>query len=452
LLFFRLSFKEGPRLIATLNEKDLDFTCLTAETIVNHFEGITASLTTKQGFCDLSKEFQWLGANSLEITPRCYDLGNSSHRDAFIDDFRLCAAKIVLQDYLDRRVRSILDHQTLTMTAADKTRTTTPMNDAEKFSLLAITWNVRVKVFGEWPEVDISRHFRDKTTALTDKEWHVVLCASYDIVPKSREDHLELMQILFGFHKLHNPMIHRCLFRGLSPHDHQIISTLRVWSRCPNQKQYFSDGHRNVWIVKSPDTSCGVGMRISYKLDEILALEKKMNGRVVQKYIETPLLAPSTTQLTSSLYAKLLYHGPNGILDRPPTESKFDMRVWVLVTNLMPLQASVYPTVYARRCGSHYNTSVDSLSDHMIHLTNYTLQKKVEKPVNIFNNVNQPVDSDNDSVSVKRLRDLCRDSLSTETSSFVNESELLIRKCLIHFLTFLMYSTYTYILSSNFRT
>lgn len=77
--------------MCTLNEKDLDFSELEAFQICNHFEGIDA-LVTKRGFADLLKEAQWVGKDSQELSPRCYNLGESWHRADFIDDFRMTAA------------------------------------------------------------------------------------------------------------------------------------------------------------------------------------------------------------------------------------------------------------------------------------------------------------------------------------------------------------------------
>ena len=58
---------------------------------------------------------------------------------------------------------------------------------------------------------------------------------------------------------------------------------------------------------------------------------------------------------------------------------KFDIRVWVLVTSFQPgkLQAYIYTAVYGRRCGLPYTTNVQHLGNEYVHLTNYSLQKKL---------------------------------------------------------------------------
>ena len=65
-------------------------------------------------------------------------------------------------------------------------------------------------------------------------------------------------------------------------------------------KQFDIDGFQNIWIVKAPDASRGLGMNILYKLNEILECEKNLSCRTVQKYIENPLL---DYQLDNSLYS-----------------------------------------------------------------------------------------------------------------------------------------------------
>lgn len=81
-----------------------------------------------------------------------------------------------------------------------------------------------------------------------------------------------------------------------------------------------------------------------------------MGGRTVQKYVEFPLLTSITTANSFFL-------------------TKFDIRIWVLVISFQPLIVYIYPILYGRRCSTAYTTSVTSLSDNFIHLTNYSIQK-----------------------------------------------------------------------------
>mmetsp|Transcript_33965 Transcript_33965/g.63390 ORF Transcript_33965/g.63390 Transcript_33965/m.63390 type:complete len:768 (+) Transcript_33965:1328-3631(+) len=94
------------------------------------------------------------------------------------------------------------------------------------------------------------------------------------------------------------------------------------------------------------------------RLGDILDCERKMGGRTVQKYVETPLL-------TNQFHLR-------------PSEPacKFDLRVWVLITSFQPLKAHIYSRVYGRRCGQAYSYVASSISDTYTHLTNYSIQSK----------------------------------------------------------------------------
>jgi hypothetical protein len=61
---------EVPLLYWLLNEKDVDFSSLHNIQIVNHFEGISKTLTTKLAFCDLLRDMIWFNEDSLSVAPR----------------------------------------------------------------------------------------------------------------------------------------------------------------------------------------------------------------------------------------------------------------------------------------------------------------------------------------------------------------------------------------------
>lgn len=138
----------------------------------------------------------------------------------------------------------------------------------------------------------------------------------------------------------------RCLLRGLS----------KVWP------QLYMNGMRNIWIVKAPVVSRGTGIKLSCKLEDIFDLEKRIAGRIVQKYVEAPFIVPKV-----STYLNL-----NSNFS---TQVKFDIRIWVAITSFLPLKAQVYSTIYGRRCSKAYNPSTKHLGDELIHLTNYSVQR-----------------------------------------------------------------------------
>lgn len=172
-------------------------------------------------------------------------------------------------------------------------------------------------------------------------------------------------------------------------------------------------GMRNVWVVKAPDASCGTGLRLLYRLSDILEAERGMGGRTCQKYLEEPLLlVPGTGRKTPpggmsaapsvvssflsgvdvkqipdvSLAAAPTAAPLQAVLPAPPVlpqlGRKFDLRVWVLVTSFFPLKAYIYSSIYGRACGVGYDLQVggsgSTLLDPRVHFTNYSVQSKPE--------------------------------------------------------------------------
>jgi len=89
--------------------------------------------------------------------------------------------------------------------------------------------------------------------------------------------------------------------------------------------------------------------------------------------------------------------------------SKFDLRVWVLVTSFEPLRAHIFSRVYGRRCGLAYDSSVKSLGESLIHLTNYSIQRK--NP-DVGDSSSSKASSDPSASSVKKLRNVCDNARS----------------------------------------
>lgn len=333
-------------MIWTLNDKDIDFSDLQPDQLCNHFEGIF-HLATKQGFCELVREAALVGANGFSLSPRAYNLGDPIHRDEFIDDFRITAAVGILKLYLCDRHAEILHTSSRIqhfLTLSKETKRILHL------AIWAVNWYLRVQIYGEWPGVDISKHFRDRETCLEDDEWYDVVNLSYELSMVDQINAFAVQKQILGVSKL--PLAERRLLHaGYHPIDHKIRSLLKLYFK--HQPQCLVEGYRNIWVAKSPDSSCGKGIKLFSRLEDILDMERRMKGRTVQKYIESPLL------------------DSNGGV-------KFDLRVWVLVTSVQPLQAHIYRRIYGRRCIEAFTANVDTL-DPAIHLTNYSVQKKLAR-------------------------------------------------------------------------
>lgn len=106
----------------------------------------------------------------------------------------------------------------------------------------------------------------------------------------------------------------------------------------------FFDQRNTKWIIKPPASARGTGIKVVSRWAQI----PKRRPMIVQKYIDRPLLI-------------------NG--------SKFDLRLYVLVTSLNPLRAYMHTDGLARFASVKYSNDVDTLSDRYMHLTNYSINK-----------------------------------------------------------------------------
>ena len=104
---------------------------------------------------------------------------------------------------------------------------------------------------------------------------------------------------------------------------------------------------QNVWIVKPGTNSKGNGIHCMSNLAELLHHCDRMPNRLVQKYIERPLL---------------LFSG-----------RKFDIRQWVLVRSVRPLKVFMFSECYLRLCNGMYD--LGDLRDRERHISNWQVNK-----------------------------------------------------------------------------
>ena len=136
--------------------------------------------------------------------------------------------------------------------------------------------------------------------------------------------------------------------KDLLPEIEEILNKLKV-----NLPQYVLEGSKNVWIVKPGGLSRGRGVHCIDQLNDILSNVKPCNQTIIQKYIENPLVI-------------------NG--------RKFDIRQWVLVTDLNPLTVWLFETPYVRFGAENYH--IDDFKNVFSQLTGNSIAKHSEK----FNN------------------------------------------------------------------
>ncbi|XP_063611514.1 tubulin monoglutamylase TTLL4-like isoform X1 [Penaeus indicus] len=104
------------------------------------------------------------------------------------------------------------------------------------------------------------------------------------------------------------------------------------------------EGVKKKWIVKPPASARGTGIQVVHKWSQV----PTDSPVVVQRYISRPYLINDT---------------------------KFDMRIYVLVTSFHPLRIFLYQDGLVRFASVQYNSASASLSDRYMHLTNYSVNK-----------------------------------------------------------------------------
>ena len=108
-------------------------------------------------------------------------------------------------------------------------------------------------------------------------------------------------------------------------------------------------GERNFWIIKPVGSSRGRGIFITNDLKKLSEKKSKLDNSVVQKYIPDPLLIGGY---------------------------KFDFRLYVLVTSFCPLEAFLYTQGFARLSTVQFSMDPKTVTNRMMHLTNYAVQKE----------------------------------------------------------------------------
>lgn len=112
------------------------------------------------------------------------------------------------------------------------------------------------------------------------------------------------------------------------------------------------DIKKNLWIIKPSNSTRGQNIKVFREINQISSNFNKIISQqqwIIQKYIENPLLIHN---------------------------KKFDVRFYVLVTCLEPFTIWYYDDYYIRLSPVRYND--ENISDLGIHLTNFSISKKIE--------------------------------------------------------------------------
>ncbi|XP_018091201.1 tubulin polyglutamylase TTLL4 isoform X2 [Xenopus laevis] len=110
------------------------------------------------------------------------------------------------------------------------------------------------------------------------------------------------------------------------------------------KKAWEEGGNRQKWIVKPPASARGMGIQVIHKWSQL----PKKRPLLVQRYLHKPYLISG---------------------------SKFDLRIYVYVTSFDPLRIYMFTDGLVRFASCKYSSSMKSLSNKFMHLTNYSVNK-----------------------------------------------------------------------------
>ncbi|XP_054496165.2 tubulin monoglycylase TTLL3 isoform X1 [Agelaius phoeniceus] len=309
-----------PNFIWTNFLETIDRQLLRDDSVLNHYARVDA-FTTKEGLCLSLQNLPWIEqADPNAFFPRCYRLGTRDDREAFIEDFRLTAArsllKLALEEAGDRPVRT----EQVPNSDNGEAQPGSPLYP----ELVEEALEVCKQHLGVLQHEDIDRNTPSPCRTCID--WDNFLQQYYRVAHEGA---------------------------GL-------VLTRQQRKQCQNLLQSLAEklpqldmeGKLNVWILKPGAESQGRGIICMTRLEEMLQLAWSCTapsvqvGRwVVQKYVERLLTIFGT---------------------------KFDIRQWFVVTDWKPLTVWFYQDCYLRFCSRPF--SLHHL-ERARHLCNVSVQK-----------------------------------------------------------------------------
>ncbi|NXP28278.1 TTLL3 monoglycylase, partial [Scytalopus superciliaris] len=330
-----------PNFLWTIRLSSIDQELLQKVEVVNRYHWVHA-LSTKEGLCLSLQNLPWVEqVDPNTFFPRCYRLGTMEEREAFIEDFRLTAARSLLKLALEK--------------AGDKLVETGqhPKSNKKPGRLCALAPRLvqEPMPFTEGPGYPLSSPPRLVEKALEVCEQHLGVLGHQDIdrrTPSPCRTCIDWDCFLQDYYRVAHEGAGLALSRAQRERCQDLLR--RLSEQLP---QFSIEGKLNVWILKPSAKSRGRGIVCATRLEQVLQLARgcttpsvRVCEWVVQKYVEQPLTIFDT---------------------------KFDIRQWFLVTDGNPLTVWFYQDCYLRFCSQPF--SLHDL-EHSRHLCNVSIQKR----------------------------------------------------------------------------
>lgn len=281
----------------------------------NHFPN-NRELTTKAGLCKNLWSFCLLDYE-LQVQnffPRCYDLSDQKNIEQFIIDFQTTAILSIIKQYAENFVKQtpmikdlFQEYLTKDKYIVNKVFKQNFIKKCSKLDLLrsgagSLLGNDFLRMSMTYVQLHILRKHQ-----LDDKKGPVKRFTEEEIAAL-----VDYSQYIWD---------QQCLPKDQRFPIYEQIKVLdmhRKLSKLMPQYQII-DGCANVWVVKPSYNARGLGVYCSNRIKDIIQPGKKSGSKIVQKYIEKPLLL---------------------------NQKKFDIRQWVLVMSWEPLDIYVFSGAY----------------------------------------------------------------------------------------------------------
>ena len=334
----------------TLRSKDIDYSMLNDNQIVNHF-GRATTITTKSGLCKSIKNSIWAcNEDPDQYFPKCFESFEEEEYNAFVSYYKLIRAECILKKFIS---------------LGEQNNRGDEYNRIQQYLLPTASKVIERRLMDVDDYID-----DDNWEELSEKEWEVLKEGEktsedlHQIILKQNAKRYEKM-MKKKKKKKRKTVIKKDVTEeieskieveedeeddedkkvGRPDIETKMIDIVqRLREKYP---QTLMNGSDNIWIVKPSGLSRGRGIKLFNSLAEIaLHVKSKDQGWVIQKYIENPLL-----------YER----------------RKLDIRQWVLVTDWNPLTVWFYKECYIRLSSNDYDST--NLKNRFSHLTNNSINK-----------------------------------------------------------------------------
>ncbi|NXB29008.1 TTLL3 monoglycylase, partial [Eulacestoma nigropectus] len=324
-----------PNFLWTIRLSTIDQELLQRIEVVNRYPRLHA-LCTKEGLCQSLQNLSWFEQVDLNtFFPRCYRLGIMEEQEAFIEDFRLTAArnllKLALEKVGDRLAGTEQPPKSSKVSGRHRSHVSHPMPSTAG------------------PGSPLYPHLVEE--ALEVCEQHLGVLGHQDIdreTPSPCRSCIAWDRFLQEYYHVAHEGAGLVLSREQREQCQNVLQ--RLGEQLP---QLAIEGKLNIWILKPSAKSRGRGIVCATRLEEVLELSRscttpsaRVSEWVVQKYVEQPLTIFDT---------------------------KFDIRQWFVVTDWKPLTVWFYRDCYLRFCSQPF--SLRRLEPAR-HLCNVSVQKR----------------------------------------------------------------------------